>query len=161
MEGAKEFQWLLRFICCWASCRMNCYAWAQCFLTWLHWLNNLSDSPEAGVWQSRWKGRIVGDLGRQGAERKRPSASAAAVQVSKKLHGEIPILNCSSSNSSCSLFSALVRRHTSVCLADTKEHFGLERNQCRAWGREECCRYTENPGLLPGLGELYQPSTHA
>lgn len=81
----------------------------------------------------------MGNLGRQEAERKRPFTSAATVQVSIA-HGEIPILNCSSSNSSCSLFSALVRRHATICLADMKEHFSLERNQCRAWGREDCCR---------------------
>lgn len=72
-------------------------------------------------------------FGRQGEERKKPFASGATVHVSIA-HGEIPILNCSASKSARSLFSALVRRHATMCLADMKEHFSLETNQCRAGG---------------------------
>lgn len=78
----------------------------------------------------------LGQLGRKGEERKGPFASAATACVSIA-HRAIPVLNFSSSKSAHNLFSALKRRHTTICLAEKKEHFSWERTHCRAGGREE------------------------
>lgn len=56
----------------------------------------------------------------KGRSEERASAVTACVSVALR---EIPILNCSSSRSAHNLFSAPVRRHTTICLADIKEHF--------------------------------------
>lgn len=86
---------------------------------------------KAGGSREQW--RIWSSLEGRGRRGKSPFASGATVHVSIARR-EIPILNCSASKSARSLFSALVRRHATICLADMKEHFSLETNQCRAWG---------------------------